>query len=81
MDKQVKELYIPAQLNNEKHFKNEKHLSDLAEPINFMTKNFNDCQKNRPEKEKLIKVLREEVSYLENEYEQLKSEDFLLLLF
>ena len=46
-----------------------------------MTKNFNDCQKNRPEKEKLIKVLREEVSYLENEYEQLKSEDFLLLLF
>ena len=38
LDKQVKELYILAQSNNEKHIKGEKQLSDLNESINFVTK-------------------------------------------
>ena len=69
MDKQVKELYILAQSNNEKHIKDEKQLLDLTESINFMTKKFNDYEKDRAEKEKLIKDLPEEVSSLENEHE------------
>ena len=72
MDKQVKELYILAQSNNEKHIKSEKQLLDLTESINFMTKKFDDYEKDRAEKEKLIKDLREEVSSLKNEHEQLK---------
>ena len=36
LDKQVKELYILAQSNNEKHIKGEKQLLDLTESINFM---------------------------------------------
>ena len=74
LDKQVKELYILAQSNNEKHIKGEKQLLDLAESVNFMTKKFDDYEKDRAEKEKLIKDLREEVSSLKNEHEQLKSD-------
>ena len=38
LDKQVKELYILAQSNNEKHIKGEKQLLDLTKSINLMTK-------------------------------------------
>ena len=74
LDKQVKELFILAQSNNEKHIKGEKQLLDLTESINFMTKKIDDYEKDRAEKEKLIKDLREEVSSLKNEHEQLKSD-------
>ena len=63
-----------AQSNNEKHIKGEKQLLDLTESINFMTKKFDDYEKDRAEKEKLIKDLKEEVSFLNNEHEQLKSD-------
>ena len=66
LDKQVKELHILAQSNNEKHIKGKKQLLDLTESINFMTKKFDDYEKDRAEKEKLIKDLREEVSSLKN---------------
>ena len=72
LDKQVKELYILAQSNNEKHIKGEKQLLDLTESINFMTKRFDNYEKDWAEKEKLIKDLREEVPSLKNEHEQLK---------
>ena len=71
LDKQVK--VIPAHSNNEKLIKGEKNLSDLTESINFMAKKIDDYEKDRTEKEKLIKDLKEEVSYLKNEHEQLKS--------
>ena len=74
LDKQVKELFILAQSNNEKHIKGEKQLLDLTESINFMTRKIDDYEKDRAEKEKLIKDLREELSSLKNEYEQLKSD-------
>ena len=66
LNKQVKELFILAQSNNEKHIKGEKQLLDLTESINFMTKKIDDYEKDRAEKEKLIKDLREEVSSLKN---------------
>ena len=72
LDKQVKELYVLAQSNNEKHIKGEKQLLDLTESINFMTKRFDNYEKDWAEKEKLIKDLREEVPSLKNEHEQLK---------
>ena len=74
MDKQVKELYILAQSNIEKHIKGEKQLLDLTESINCMTKKCDDYEKDRAEKEKLIKDLREQISSLKNEHEQLKSD-------
>ena len=51
-DEQVKELYILAQSNIEKHFKGRKHSLDLTESINFMTKKFDYYKKDRAEKEK-----------------------------
>ena len=57
LDKQVKEFYILAQSNNEKYIKSEKHLLDLTESINFITKKLADYEKDRTEKEKLIKDL------------------------
>ena len=74
LNKQVKELFILAQSNNEKHIKGEKQLLDLTESINFMTRKIDDYEKDRAEKEKLIKDLREELSSLKNEHEQLKSD-------
>ena len=74
LDKQVKELYVLAQSNYEKHIKGEKQLLDLTESINFMTKRFDDYEKDRAKKEKLIKDSREDVSSLKNKHEQLKSD-------
>ena len=51
-DEQVKEFYILAQSNIEKHFKGKKHSLDLTESINFMTKKFDYYKKDRAEKEK-----------------------------
>ena len=74
LDKQVKELHILAQSNNDKHIKGDKQLLDLTESINFMTKKIDDHEKDRTEKENVIKDLREEVSSLKNEHEQSKSD-------
>ena len=71
LDKEVKGLYILAQWNNEKHIKGEKQLLELAESINFMTKKFDDYEKNRAQKKK---YLRKEISSLKNEKEHLKSD-------
>ena len=60
LDKQAKELYVLALSNNEKHIKGEKQLLDMTESINFMTKWFDNYEKDWAEKEKLIKDLREE---------------------
>ena len=74
LDKQVKELFILAQSNNEKHIKGEKQLLDLTQSISFMTRKIDDYEKDRAEKKKFIKDLREELSSLKNEHEQLKSD-------
>ena len=74
LDKQVKELYILARSNNEKHIKGEEQLLDLAESVNFMTKKIDDYEEDRAEKGKLIKDLREEISSLKNKHEPLKSD-------
>ena len=47
-----------AQSNNEKHNKGKKQLLDLTQSINFMTKKFDDYEKDRAEKETLIIDLR-----------------------
>ena len=47
LNKQVKELHILAQSNNKKRIKGEKQLLDLTESINFMTKKFDDYEKDR----------------------------------
>ena len=69
LDKQIKQLYILAQSNNEKQIKDEKHLLDLTKIINFMTKKIDDYEKDRAEKEKLIKDLREKLSSLKSDSE------------
>ena len=66
LDKRVNKLYILSQSNNKKHIKGEKHLLHLTESINFMAKKFDDCEKDRAEKEMLIKDLREGASSLKN---------------
>ena len=58
LHKEVNELYILAQSNNEKHNKGKKQLLDLTESIIFMTKKCDDYEKDRAEKETLIIDLR-----------------------
>ena len=46
------------------HIKGEKQLVDLAESVKFMTSKFDELEKDRKEKEKIINNLKGEVSYL-----------------
>lgn len=73
MHKEVNELYILAQSNNEKHNKGKKQLLDLTESIIFMTKKCDDYEKDRAQNEKLIKDLREVASFPKSNHKQLKS--------
>ena len=46
------------------HIKCEKQLVDLAESVKFITSKFDELEKDRKEKEKIINNLKGEVSYL-----------------
>ena len=46
------------------HIKGEKQLIDLAQSVQFITSKFDELEKDRKEKEKIINNLKGEVSYL-----------------
>ena len=46
------------------HIKDKKQLIDLAESVKFITSKFDELEKDRKEKEKIINNLKGEVSYL-----------------
>ena len=64
IEKQVKELFLLAQENKEKHIKGESDLSELTEAIDLISGKFDDYESERREKDKIIKELKSEVSDL-----------------
>ena len=58
------EIYEQGNENKNMHIKGEKQLVDLAESVKFMTSKFDELEKDRKEKEKIINNLKGEVSYL-----------------
>ena len=58
------EIYEKGNENKNMHIKGEKQFVDLAESVKFMTLKFDELEKDRKEKEKIINNLKCEVSYL-----------------
>ena len=58
------EIYEQGNENKNMHVKVEKQLVDLAGSVKFITSKFDEVEKDRKEKEKIINNLKGEVSYL-----------------
>ena len=54
------------------HIKGDKQPVELAERVKFMTSKFDELEKDRKEKEKIINNLKDEVSYLSEKLEKLE---------
>ena len=66
LEKEVKELKDLASSNNANQIKGERQLLDLKEAVDFISNKFDDFERDRLEKEKVIKHLKEEVTYLDD---------------
>ena len=64
LEAKVMEIYELGNENKNMHIKGEKQLIDLAESVQFITSKFDELEKDRKEKEKIINNLKGEVSYL-----------------
>ena len=64
LEKEVQELKDLASSNNENQIKGERQLLDLKDAADFISNKFDDFECDRLEKEKNIKDLKEEVTYL-----------------
>ena len=61
IEKQVKEWFVLTQENKEKHIKDESDLSELTKATDLMPGNFDDYERERQKKDKIIKELKSEV--------------------
>ena len=71
LEAKVMEIYEQGNENKNMHIKGEKQLVDLAESVKFMTSKFDELEKDRKEKEKIINNLKDEVSYLSEKLRKL----------
>ena len=62
-----------VQNSNDKQSKGEKQLSDLTGFIKFMFERFNEFEKERKEKEKVIEDLQEKLYVLSNKVEKIEN--------
>ena len=74
MEKEVKELKDLASSNNANQIKGKRQLLDLKETVDFISNKFDDFERDRLEKEKVIKDLKEEVTYLRGKVDYITAE-------
>ena len=74
IEKQVKELFLLAQENKEKHIKGESDLSELTKAIDLISCKFDDYERERREKYKIIKDSKSEVSDLNTSVKNLENQ-------
>ena len=74
LEKEVKELKDLASSNNANQIKGERQLLDLKEAVDFISNKFDDFERDRLEKEKVIKYLKEEVTYLRGKVDDITVE-------
>ena len=70
---QVKELSLLAQETKEKHIKGESDLSELTKAIDLISGKFDDYERERREKDKIIKELKSEVLDLNISFKNLEN--------
>ena len=71
--KQVKELFLLAQENKEKHIKGESDLSELTKAIDLISGKFDDYEREGRKKDKIIKKLKSKVSDLNSSVKNLEN--------
>ena len=74
LEKEVKELKDLASSNNANQIKGERQLLDLKDAVDFISNKFDDFERGRLEKEKIIKNLKEEVTYLRGKVDDITAE-------
>ena len=74
IEKQVKELFLLAQENKEKHIKGKSDLSELTKTIDLIPDKFDDYERKRREKDKFNKELKREVSDLNTSVKNLENQ-------
>ena len=72
--KQVKEFFLLAQENKEKRIKGESDLSELTKASDLISGKFDDYERERREKDKIIKELKSEVSNLNTSVKNLENQ-------
>ena len=73
IEKQVKELFLLAQENKEKHIKDKSDLSELTEATDLISGKFDYYERERQEKDKIINELRSELSDLNTSVKNLEN--------
>ena len=73
IEKQVKELFLLAEENKEKHIKGESDLRELTKAIDLISGKFDDYERERREKDKIIKKLKSKVSDLNTSVKNLEN--------
>ena len=73
VEKSVKEINEMQEKTQSSQIKGELQLKDLSEPVEFITKKFDQYETERKEKEKTINHLQGKVSEMSNEIEVLKN--------
>ena len=72
LEAKVMGIYEQGNENKNMHIRGENQLVELAESVKFMTSKFDELDKDRNEKEKIINNLKGEVSYLSEKLEKLE---------
>ena len=72
--KDVKELKNLASSNNTSQIKSERQFLDLRDAVDFISNKFDDFERGRLENEKIIKDLKEEVTYLREKVDNITME-------
>ena len=73
IEKSVKEINEMQGKTQSSQIKGELQLKDLSEPVEFITKKFDQYETERKEKEKIINDLQGKVSEMSNKIEVLKN--------
>ena len=74
IEKQVKELFLLAQENKEKHIKSESDLNELTKAIDLISGKSDDFERERRQKDKIIKELKSEVPDLNTSAKNLETQ-------
>ena len=74
LEKEVKELKDLASSNNANQTKGERQPLDLKDAADFISNKFDDFERGRLEKEKIIKNFKEEVTYLRGKLDDITAE-------
>ena len=72
LEQKMNDLYMLANSNKEMQIKGDKQLIELTSLVEFLTSKFDELEKERKEKDKLINSLQIEVSSLKVEVKNLE---------